>query len=135
MPKLIGIDFGLKRTGLAVTDENKIIASPLTTIDSGQLMSFLTDYFSKNEVEAIVLGYPTRMDGSDSHITPNVRLLKEALEKQFPSMPVHFQDERMTSMQAMQTIHLAGNKKQKKDKQLVDKVAATIILSDFLKGA
>lgn len=133
MPKLIGIDFGLKRTGIAVTDDSQIIASPLTTVDSVKLMDFLTDYFSKNQVEAIVLGYPTRMDGSDTHITANVRLLKEALEKNFPQQPVHLQDERMTSSQAMQTIHLVGNKKNKKDKQLVDKIAATIILSDFLK--
>ena len=82
MSKIVAIDFGLKRTGLAITDENAIIASPLCTVDSQNLMDFLLELHLKEEFSTIVHGYPTRMDGSDSHITENVRLLKGVLEKQ-----------------------------------------------------
>ncbi len=134
MSKIISLDFGLKRTGIAITDENQIIASPLTTVDSIQLMTFLHQLMTKENVEIIVLGYPTRLDGSDSHITENVRLLKEALEKEFPSKSIVFQDERYSSATAMETIYLMGKTKHKKDKKLVDRVAATIILSEYLQS-
>jgi putative Holliday junction resolvase len=103
MSKIISLDFGLKRTGIAITDEKRIIASPLTTVDSIQLMTFLHQLMLKENVEIIVLGYPTRLDGSDSHITENVRLLKEALEKEFPTKSIVFQDERYSSATAMET--------------------------------
>ena len=80
------------------------------------------------------MGYPTRLDGSDSHITENVRLLKEALEKEFPTKSIVFQDERYSSATAMETIHMMGKTKHKKDKKLVDRVAATIILSEYLQS-
>jgi len=133
MSKIIALDFGLKRTGIAITDDKKIIASPLTTVDSVQLMNYLQLLLSKENIELIVLGYPTRLDGSDSHVTENVRLLKEALEKEFPTKPIVFQDERYSSATAMETIHLMGKAKHKKDKKLVDRVAATIILSEYLQ--
>ena len=132
MSKILAIDFGLKRTGLAITDDSRIIASPLTAIESNKLMGYLVDKVPKLKVSVIVLGYPLRLDGTDSHITENVRLLKEVLQKQFPDLPVLLQDERFTSMQAHQTIHLAGKKKQHKDKGLVDKLSATIILQEYL---
>ncbi|MEN9971897.1 MAG: hypothetical protein RIS20_244 [Bacteroidota bacterium] len=132
MSKIVAIDFGLKRTGLAITDENAIIASPLCTVDSQNLMDFLLELYSKEKFSTIVLGYPTRMDGSDSHITENVRLLKGVLEKQFPTCNIDLQDERFSSSRAMETIHLAGKKKQLKEKNLVDKLAATLILQDYL---
>jgi putative Holliday junction resolvase len=132
MSKIVAIDFGLKRTGLAITDENAIIASPLCTVDSQNLMDFLFELYSKEKFSTIVLGYPTRMDGSDSHITENVRLLKGVLEKQFPTCIIDLQDERFSSSRAMDTIHLAGKKKQLKEKNLVDKLAATLILQDYL---
>lgn len=134
MSKIISLDFGLKRTGIAITDDNQIIASPLTTVDSPQLMDFLKKLVIKESVETIVLGFPLRLDGSDSHITENVRILKEVLEKEFPSIPVVFQDERYSSASAMETIHLMGKAKHKKDKKLVDRVAATIILSEYLRS-
>ena len=134
MTKIISLDFGLKRTGIAITDEKRIIASPLTTVDSIQLMTFLHKLMTKENIEIIVLGYPTRLDGSDSHITENVRLLKEALEKEFPTKSIVFQDERYSSATAMETIHLMGKPKHKKDKKLVDRVAATIILSEYLQS-
>jgi putative Holliday junction resolvase len=132
MSKIVAIDFGLKRTGLAMTDENAIIASPLCTIDSQKLMDYLLELYVKEKFSTIVLGYPTRMDGSDSHITENVRLLKEVLEKQFPACIIALQDERLSSSRAMETIHLMGKKKQMKEKSLVDKLAATLILQDYL---
>ena len=134
MSKIISLDFGLKRTGIAITDDKQIIASPLTTVDSVQLMTYLNQLFQKENIEMIVLGYPTRLDGSDSHITENVRLLKEALDKEFPSKSIVFQDERYSSASAMETIHLMGKSKHKKDKKLVDRVAATIILSEYLQS-
>lgn len=132
MPKILAIDFGLKRTGLAITDDQAIIASPLTTIESEKLMDFLLQLNTKEKIAVVVLGYPTRLDGSDTHVTENVRLLKSALEKEFPEISVVFQDERFSSSRAMETIHLAGKKKQLKQKTLVDKLAATLILQDYL---
>ena len=81
MGKILAIDFGLKRTGLAITDENKIIASGLTTVESKEMMNFLIELTKKEVIETIVLGEPKRLNNEDSHITANVRLLKEALEK------------------------------------------------------
>jgi putative Holliday junction resolvase len=132
MSKIVAIDFGLKRTGLAMTDENAIIASPLTTVESRSLMDFLIQLTSKESISTIVLGFPTRLDGSDTHITENVRLLKGVLEKQFPLIKIDLQDERFSSSRAMETIHMAGKKKQMKEKSLVDKLAATLILQDYL---
>lgn len=132
MPKIVAIDFGLKRTGLAMTDDNAIIASPLTTVESASLMEFLIQLTSKESISIMVLGFPTRLDGSDTHITENVRLLKGVLEKQFPLIKIDLQDERFSSSRAMETIHMAGKKKQMKEKSLVDKLAATLILQDYL---
>jgi len=132
MSKIVAIDFGLKRTGLAITDQNAIIASPLTTVDSSTLMDFLIQLTSKESISTMVLGFPTRLDGSDTHITENVRLLKDVLTKQFPQCSILLQDERFSSSRAMETIHLVGKKKQMKQKSLVDKLAATLILQDYL---
>jgi putative Holliday junction resolvase len=132
MSKIVAIDFGLKRTGLAITDQNAIIASPLTTVDSSTLMEFLLQLTSKESISTMVLGFPTRLDGSDTHITENVRLLKDVLTKQFPQCSIVLQDERFSSSRAMETIHLVGKKKQMKQKSLVDKLAATLILQDYL---
>jgi len=134
MSKIIALDFGLKRTGIAITDEKQIIASPLTTVDSPQLMDFLKMLVLKEKIELIVLGFPLRLDGSDSHITENIRILKEVLEKELHPIQVVFQDERYSSASAMETIHLMGKTKHKKDKKLVDRVAATIILSEYMRS-
>lgn len=132
MSIIVAIDFGLKRTGLAMTDEKAIIASPLTTVESSSLMDFLIQLTSKESISTIVLGFPTRLDGSDTHITENVRLLKGVLEKQFPLIKIDLQDERFSSSRAMETIHMVGKKRQLKEKPLVDKLAATLILQDYL---
>jgi putative Holliday junction resolvase len=133
MSKIIAIDFGLKRTGLAITDELRIIAAPLTAIDSTNLMDYLTLFFQKESVETIVLGEPKRLDNSDTHISENVRLLKVALENQFPDKKVVLHDERFTSMIAARSMVDAGmNKKKRQDKGNIDMVSATVILQSYM---
>ena len=133
MSKVIGIDFGLRRTGIAITDDLCIVASPLEVVDSSKLMTYLKELIFRERISTIVLGYPTRLDGSDSHITENVRMLKTELEKQFPSSQVIFQDERYTSTESKRIVHTMGKKKQQKDKGLIDKISAAIILKDYLE--
>ncbi|MEY3591961.1 MAG: hypothetical protein RLZZ38_930 [Bacteroidota bacterium] len=132
MSVVLCIDFGLKRCGLAISDANRIIASPILTIDAQQLESWLAVEIPKRKIGEIVLGFPTRLDGSDSHITENVRLLKAVLEKQYPTIPIILFDERYSSKMASQAISMTGNKKKKQDKALIDQVAAALILQDYL---
>lgn len=133
MGKYLAIDFGLKRTGLAITDELKIIASPLETIDSSKLMDRLTDLIRSEKVELIVLGDPKRLDGSPTHITQNVQLLREALSKTFPAVQIVLMDERFTSVMAKQVVVSSGKSKQNRaDKGLIDQVSAALILQSYL---
>ena len=133
MGKAISIDFGLKRTGIAITDDSRIFAFGMDTVESKNLMTFLIDLEKKERFTTIVLGMPKRLNNEDSHVSENVRLLKSALEKQFPAIEVILLDERFTSKMASASMHTAGaSKKQKKEKGLVDKVSATIILQSFL---
>ncbi len=132
MSVVLCIDFGLKRCGLALSDPNRIIASPLETIASIQLENWLEQAIPQRQIKEIVLGYPTRLDGSDSHVTENVRLLKTVLEKKFPAIPIHLFDERFSSKMASEAIYQMGHKKKKHDKSLVDQVAAAMILQEFL---
>jgi putative Holliday junction resolvase len=132
MGVLIGIDFGLKRTGIAVTDSEQRIASPLCTLSSDKLMPWLVEFSSKHTVQMFVLGYPLSLNGEPTHVTENVVLLKEALEKQFKEVQVHLQDERYSSKRASNAIHLVGKKKLNKNKALLDKVSAALILRDYL---
>lgn len=129
---LLGIDFGLKRCGIAVTDTSMLIASPLEMVPSEQIMHWLVAYCARHHITGIVLGYPLSVDGAVTHITQNVILFKEALQKEFASIPIHLQDERHSSQRAANAIHFAGKKKHGKDKGVVDKVSAAIILQDFL---
>jgi len=132
--KIIALDFGLKRTGIAITDDLCLIASPLETVDSGQLSSYLSTLVIKEKVSTIVIGEPKRLDGRDSHITQNVYLLKGALEKQFPELTIRLHDERFTSKMASHAIFSSGTKKDKrKDKSLVDMVSAAILLQSYLE--
>lgn len=135
MGKIIAIDFGLKRTGLAITDELQIIATGLETVESRNLMNYLVALFQKEKIDTIVLGEPKRLDGTDAHITQNVYLLKEALEKQFPGIPVILHDERFTSKMAVEAMIAGGmKKKQRRDKAMIDKISATIILQSYMAG-
>lgn len=133
MGKIIAIDFGLKRTGLAITDDLNMFAFGLDTVDSKELMKKLQDLVIKESVAAIVLGLPKRLNNESSHITENVYALEEALIKEFQQVKIVLYDERFTSKMASQSMHMAGaSRKQKKEKGLVDKVSATILLQSYL---
>src|SRR6266498_1856509 len=129
MGRILSIDYGLKRTGLAVTDPLKIIATGLTTVESKQLIQFLKNYFSKEEVELIIIGEPRNWDDTDTHATPLVKKIITELEKKFPSIPIQKVDERFTSKMASRAMLEMGlKKKQRQNKALVDEIAATIML-------
>ena len=133
MARIICIDYGLKRTGLAVTDPMQIIASGLTTVESPKLIPFLKDYFSKETVELILIGEPKNWDDSDTHATPLVEKCIKDLLKNFPSIPIKKVDERYTSKMAVQSMVESGmKKKNRRNKALIDEIAATIMLQEYL---
>jgi putative Holliday junction resolvase len=135
MNRILAIDFGLKRTGIAITDEMNIIASGLTTVASSDLMNFLKETVSEKGVGTIVLGEPKRLNLQDSHSSENVRLLKEALDKEFPFLKIELMDERFTSKLAMQSLVDGGvSKKKRRNKELIDEVSATIILQSYMSS-
>ena len=135
MPRILAIDYGLKRTGIAVTDPLQIIATGLTTVESKQLIPFLKDYFSKEQVELILIGEPKNMDDSDTHATPLVEKCIKELLKNFPATPIKKVDERFTSKMASQAmIDMGMKKKQRRNKALVDEIAATILLQEYLRA-
>ena len=134
MSKILAIDFGLKRTGLAISDELRMFAFGLKTVESRTLMDELKILVAKEKIVEIVIGEPKRLDASDSHITQNVRLLKEAVQKNFPDVLVKLLDERFTSKMASAVIAQNGlKKKDREQKGLIDTVSATIILQDYLQ--
>lgn len=130
--KVVAIDYGLKRCGIAVTDDLQIIASPLTGIETKNIFQFLQKYLSENKVECFVLGEPKRLSGAETHSSGEVKKFALELEKKF-SLPVKWMDERFTSSMAKQAILESGvNKKRRRDKMLVDEVSAAIILQSYL---
>jgi putative Holliday junction resolvase len=132
MPQLLALDYGRKRTGIAVTDDSQIIASGLTTVRTHDLFEFLSDYFEKHDVTTIILGEPKRLDGSDTHSSKEVEALKKRLLKTFEK-PVEMVDERFTSKMAFQTmIDMGLSKKKRQNKALVDEISATIILQSYM---
>ncbi|MBS1920368.1 MAG: Holliday junction resolvase RuvX [Bacteroidetes bacterium] len=134
MPRILSIDYGLKRTGIAVTDPLKIIATGLTTVDSKELIPFLKNYFAKEEVELILVGEPKNLDDSDTHATPLVEKFVKELQKNFPAIPIKRVDERFTSKMASRAMLDMGlKKKQRQDKKLIDEIAATIMLQEYLQ--
>lgn len=133
MARILSIDYGLKRTGLAVTDPLQIIATGLTTVESPKLIPFLKDYFKKESVELILVGEPKNWDDSDTHATPLVKAIVGKLQKEFPSIPLRMVDERYTSKMASRAmIDMGLKKKQRRNKALVDEIAATILLQEYL---
>ncbi len=133
MPRILSIDYGLKRTGLAVTDPLQIIATGLTTVESKQLIPFLKNYFLKEEVELIIIGEPKNWDDTDTHATPLVEKCIKNLQKNFPKIPIKKVDERYTSKMAKDSMLEMGlKKKQRRNKKLVDEIAATILLQEYL---
>jgi putative Holliday junction resolvase len=134
MPRIISIDYGAKRTGLAVTDPLQIIATGLTTVESKQLIPFLKDYFAKEVVELIVIGEPKNWDDTDTHATALVEKIIVQLQKNFPKIPIKKVDERYTSKMAKDAMLEMGLKKmQRRNKKLVDEIAATIMLQEYLR--
>jgi putative holliday junction resolvase len=135
LARIIAIDYGLKRTGLAVTDPLQIIATALTTIESPKLISFLKDYFSKEPVELIIIGEPKNWDDTDTHATPLVKKIVERLQKEFPAIPLKKVDERYTSKMASQAmVEMGMKKKQRQNKGMVDQIAAAIMLQEYLRN-
>lgn len=135
MARILSIDYGAKRTGLAVTDPLQIIATGLTTVETPKLIPFLKDYFSKESVELILMGEPKNWDDSDTHATPLVKKAVDRLKKEFPAIPIKMVDERFTSKLASQAmIEMGLKKKQRQNKALVDEIAATIMLQEYLRS-
>ena len=133
MPRILCIDYGLKRTGIAVTDPLQIIATGLTTVDSHGLISFLKKYFQQESVELIVIGEPKNLDDSDTHATPLVKQIIQKLEKEFPLIPIKKVDERFTSKMARQAmLDMGMKKKDRRNKRTVDEIAATIMLQEYM---
>ena len=136
MARILAIDYGLKRTGIAVTDPLQIIATGLRTVESPQLIAFLKEYMRSEPVELILVGEPKNWDDSDTHATPLVRQLIERLGKEFPAIPLKLVDERYTSKMASRAmIEMGMKKKQRRNKALVDEIAATILLQEYLARA
>jgi len=135
MARIMAIDYGLKRTGIAVTDPLQIIASALTTIDSAKIFTFLEDYLVKENVELILIGDPRNLDDSPTNLSVHVQRILGIMKKKFPDIPVKTVDERYSSVMASRAMVLMGMKKsRRREKGVVDQVAATMILQEYLAG-
>jgi len=135
MPRILCIDYGKKRTGIAVTDPLKIIATALTTVETSSLINFLKKYFSKEEVELVLIGEPKNLDDSDTHATPLVNQFIQKFKKEFPLMKIEKVDERYSSKMAVQSMIAMGmKKKDRQKKENVDQIAAAIMLQEYLKS-
>ena len=135
MARILSIDFGKKRTGLAVTDPLQIIAGGLATVSTSELFDYLTQYVSREAVERIVIGEPRQPNGQPSENMTRVQQFVNRWRKQRPDIPIEFYDERFTSVLAHQAMLDAGlKKKTRQDKALVDEISATIILEDYLRS-
>jgi putative holliday junction resolvase len=136
MSRLVAIDFGAKRTGIAVTDPLQIIASALDTIPSHTVVNFLKQYAQTEPIEAFVVGMPRRLDGSETDNTPRVKGFVRALQNAFPETPVHLHDERFTSKMALQTMIAGGSSKKDRREKTgnLDKISAAIILQSFMES-
>lgn len=134
MARILGIDYGLKRTGIATTDPLQIIASSLDTVATDELMDFLKKYTEQEEVEAIIFGEPLHKDGNPTHVAKAIYKFIKKVNKEFPNLKVELQDERYSSAEAKKVIFNSGAKKKKRrDKALVDKVSAALILEEWMQ--
>jgi putative Holliday junction resolvase len=134
MARILGIDYGTKRVGLAVTDPLQIIATALDTVHSMDLFSFIKEYMKTEEIERIVIGMPKNLNNEATHSTPHVVGVVRKLKKEFPQIPVIEVDERFTSKLAFNTMIASGiNKKKRAEKGTIDKLSATIILQSYLE--
>lgn len=133
MARILSIDYGKRRTGLAASDPLQIIAGGLCTVETPQLMAYIKDYVSREDVECIVVGLPTQTNGQPSENQARVREFVGRLRKELPHIPVEFWDERFTSVMAHQAMLESGiNRKRRQDKALVDEISATIILQSYM---
>lgn len=133
MGRLLAIDYGARRTGIAVTDTLKIVPGGLCTVETKQLLTFLTDYVKREQVERFIIGLPKQTNGQDSDNLPRVRAFAAQLGKALPDIPITFWDERFTSVMAHRTMLDAGlHKKARQNKALVDEISATIILQGYM---
>lgn len=133
MGRIIGLDYGTKRVGIAETDDLKIIASPLITVHSKDLIQFIKDYIIKYDVESIVIGYPKNLDATDTDATKLVNDFVKHLKKKIPALNIIMEDERFTSKMASQAMIAGGIKKSKRrEKGNLDKVSAALILQSYL---
>jgi putative Holliday junction resolvase len=129
----MALDFGYKRTGIAVTDDFQLIASGLTTVDTTQLMSFIKKYTASENVALVLIGLPKQMNNTLSDAAPGVLEFVKAFRENFPTLPIETVDERFTSKMAMQSLHTqSAKKKQKHNKGLLDEISATLLLQDYL---
>lgn len=134
MAKIIALDYGSKRTGIAATDDLKIIASGVCTVETSELMPFLEDYLNKNKVEVIVVGYPLRLNGSDTHNTKPVEALCVKLKNKFSTIKIHLEDERFTSKMARESMLQMGmKKKNRQKKEILDEISAVLILREYME--
>jgi len=132
--RILAIDYGTRRTGLAVTDPGQMIASPMETVPTHELMSYLQAYFEKEQVDLLVVGYPRQMDHSESEAMKQIRFFVGAFKKRFTEVPVEWMDERFTSKMAMDALIAGGMKKSdRRVKGNIDKVSAALILQSFLE--
>ncbi len=134
MGRILGIDYGRKRIGLAITDPLGIFASPLKTVRNDEFDSFLSEFMKTEQVDAFVIGYPVKMNNQPSESVNYVNPFVKKLEKSFPGKPIHLVDERFTSGMALRTMIDGGiKKKERQDKSMVDRISASIILQSFLE--
>ncbi len=133
MSRILAIDYGKKRTGLAITDPMRIIASGLQTVETDKLFEFLKDYFSKEKIEIVIIGEPRHMDGTPSESAAMIDVFVAKFTTEFPNIKIERMDERFTSKMAMRSLVDSGVKKKKRqNKGLLDEISATIILQDYL---
>jgi len=134
MARILSIDYGRKRCGIAATDPFQIIVSPVDTVPTHGLFDFLVEYIKNEEVEKIVFGRPTHADGNETFLMDDIRSFVKRIEKKYPDIAIDFQDESFTSVEAKNIIMMSGAKKKKRrDKELIDRVSAVIILQKYLK--
>ena len=134
MPRILAFDYGLKRTGLAVTDQLKMIASPLGTVPTAELADWLAKYMAAEDVDTFVVGMPSRLSGADTHATVPVQEFIKKLRETYPGIPVETMDERLSSREAKHAIIASGaGKKKRQDKNLLDTVSAALILQTYLQ--
>lgn len=135
MAKIVAVDYGTKRCGIAVTDDLQIIASGLTTVPTSEIVSFLKNYCSEENVETIVVGLPKQMDNTNSESEVHIQSFLKKIESEIPNISVDRYDERFTSKMAVQAmLHSGMSKKQRQNKALIDEISATIILQGYMQS-